>query len=275
MMFSSLKHSAIGFACITIFITIMSCEALTDSGDAQPPIEWGDSPGIVEAEDEGLSDGEINEWEKSARELALRVVIEQDSTMLEVPDNLIRTLYNGLIHIHTSGIAEAEQATDKYSVRARPVFKHSEVLIYPDTVKASGWLAAWRNGDTLTGNSSVDDLIEKYELTLSSYNELQSMPVAQAVLQSARFVNPIPISNEFAALSEIPNSYSGVNVLIGDGSDIKADIRETSIRYRFEYGWGDCPSGCISHHYWDFSVSAEGDIKFLGEGGDNLLDIDD
>lgn len=271
-MFCSFKHTAIGVACIAIFVIISSCEALTDSIDIQTPIEWRESPGIVEADDGNLPDSVKNEWKKSAQELALRVVIEQDSTILEVPENLIQTFYNGLIHILKSGIAEAEQATEEYSVRARPAFKHSEVLVYPDTVKASGWLTAWRNGDSLTGNFSVNELIEKYELTLTSYNELQSIPVAQAVLQPARFVNPIPIANAFAELPEMPDSYTGVNILIGDGSDITAELRETSVYYRFEYGWGDCPAGCISHHFWDFSVSADGDVEFLGEGGDSLPD---
>lgn len=271
-MFYRLKYSITGMICIAIFALFISCESLTDTGDIQTPIEWEDGPGIIEAGDGSLPDSVKNEWEKSAQELALRVVIEEDSTMLEVPDNLVETFYNGLIHILKSDIAEAELATEEYNVQARPSFKHSEVVVYPDTAKASDWLDAWRNGDTITGNSGIDELIEKYDLTLKSYNELQSQAVGQAVLTSARFVNPIPIANDFAGLPAISDLYTGVNSLIGDGSDITATLQQTSVHYRFEYGWGDCPAGCISHHYWDFSVSADGEVEFLGEGGNELPD---
>lgn len=271
-MSSSFKYTTLGIIFIVIFALFTSCEGLTDFGGVQSPIEWEDGPGIVEAEDGNLSDSVKNEWKESARELALRAVIEQDSTMLEVPENLIRTFYNGLIHILKSGTPEAELAAIEFGVRARPAFKHDEVLVYPDTSEASDWLNAWRNGETLTGNSSIDELIEKYELTLRNYSELQSQAVALAVLRSARFVNPIPIANDFAKLPVMSDSYTGVNMLVGDGSDIKADVRQTSVRYRFEYGWGDCPAGCISRHFWGFSVNADGDVDFFGEGGNALPD---
>jgi len=35
-------------------------------------------------------------------------------------------------------------------------------------------------------------------------------------------------------------------------------------------GWGDCPSGCIDEHVWDFEVSADGQVTFLGESGDPI-----
>lgn len=271
-MFSSYKFTTIGIIFIVIFAIFTSCEELTDTGGVQTPIEWENSPGIVEAEDGNLPDSVKSELEKSARELALRAVIEQDSTTLEVPENLVQTFYNGLIHILKSGIPQAEQAAEEFGVRARPAFKHNEVLVYPDTSEASDWLNAWRNGETFTGNSSIDELIEKYDLTLKNFSELQSQTVALAVLQSARFVNPIPIANDFAKLPVMSDSYTGVNMLVGDGSDITADIQQAVVRYRFEYGWGDCPAGCISRHFWDFGVTAEGDVDFLGEGGNALPD---
>jgi ABC-type transport system substrate-binding protein len=35
-------------------------------------------------------------------------------------------------------------------------------------------------------------------------------------------------------------------------------------------GWGDCPSGCIDSHVWDFEVSADGQVTLLGESGDPI-----
>jgi hypothetical protein len=37
-------------------------------------------------------------------------------------------------------------------------------------------------------------------------------------------------------------------------------------------GWGDCPSGCINEHVWDFEVSADGQVTLIGESGDPISD---
>ena len=33
-------------------------------------------------------------------------------------------------------------------------------------------------------------------------------------------------------------------------------------------GWGDCPSGCIEKHFWDFAVAPDGTVTLKGERGD-------
>ncbi len=32
-------------------------------------------------------------------------------------------------------------------------------------------------------------------------------------------------------------------------------------------GWGDCPSGCIDHRGWRYTVAADGTVAFVGESG--------
>ena len=41
-------------------------------------------------------------------------------------------------------------------------------------------------------------------------------------------------------------------------------------RVTITIGWGDCPSGCINEHVWDFEVSADGQVTLLGESGDPI-----
>jgi hypothetical protein len=36
----------------------------------------------------------------------------------------------------------------------------------------------------------------------------------------------------------------------------------------FEVGWGDCQAGCIERHRWTYTVSREGAVSLLTEGGD-------
>ena len=48
------------------------------------------------------------------------------------------------------------------------------------------------------------------------------------------------------------------------------DVSETSDGYMvtIDLGWGDCPSGCISHHRWTYTVAADGTTTLVSETGD-------
>jgi hypothetical protein len=49
--------------------------------------------------------------------------------------------------------------------------------------------------------------------------------------------------------------YADPNGIIGDGNDIVARANHT---YTLSRGSGDCPAGCISHQYFDFTVTNQG-----------------
>ncbi|MCX6339936.1 MAG: hypothetical protein NTX71_08460 [Candidatus Aureabacteria bacterium] len=53
--------------------------------------------------------------------------------------------------------------------------------------------------------------------------------------------------------------------IAGDGSRIRVFIPH----YEFNFGWGDCPAGCIFRHYWDYTV-VDGSVTLVKEGGDLL-----
>jgi len=256
------------FITILFTLSIVSCDNLLNTESDRSPIDWEDGPGIADAEDSHLPDSTRANYKVSAEELALRAVINQDSTQIDIPENLIDTYYNGLIHIVNSGLQQAEDVTESYSIQARPEFKHGELLVFPDIASSSEWIDAWRNGETNTGNTVIDDLIEKHGLTLESYKESDTTDYGIATFTTDQLLNTIPVAMEFEALADISNA--GPNGVVGDGSDIIATVRQTTVEYRYEYGWGDCPAGCSYRHYWVFRVDAEGDVSFEEEGGDPL-----
>jgi len=47
-------------------------------------------------------------------------------------------------------------------------------------------------------------------------------------------------------------------------------IADGGYRVTITIGWGDCPSGCINAHVWDFEVSADGQVTLLGDSGDPI-----
>lgn len=270
-MILSRSYSIYILPCLMFILAIFtSCDGLTGTEQNQPPIDWEDGPGIVEGDDSALPDSARPEWRKSARELALRHVVEVDSMEPTVPENLVDTYYNGLIHIATSSLESAKEATDEYAVRARPKFAHNQVLVFPEKDESTGWLDAWREGTVETGIPEIDELTETYDLTVAEFSEMESQSYAMVVLESEEFFNPIPAIADFNELESYFGIRSEVNSLAGDGSNIKNTFPSGYILYRFEYSWGDCPAGCINTHYWDFTVNAEGEAEFVGSGGDEL-----
>lgn len=249
---------------------LVSCEGLTGTGGEGPPLNWEEGPAIVEADDSQLTDSTREEWKMSARELALRYILETDSTNTEVPEKIIDTYYNGIIHILNSGLDPAAEAAEEFDVRARPTFVHKQVLVFPEQNESSEWLNAWRNGKTETGIAEIDDITDTYQLSVGSFSELESQPYAMVTLEAAEFINPKPAVMAFRGLESYFWHDADVNSIAGDGSNITTALSATTLRYRFEYSWGDCPAGCINSHYWDFSVNAEGDVEYLGEDGDPL-----
>lgn len=254
-----------------LLILAISCDNLLDTGDQiEPPLDWENGQGIVEAEDGHLSEEVTDKWMKSAQELAIRAVRADDSTRTDVPDELVEMFYNGLIHVVNSGTEKAREVTEEYAIGARPEFMHGEILVYPDTVAADSWLDAWRAGETETGQSSVDELTAQYNFSLSSFSEKGGQPYASAKLTTADLLNIPAVAVKFNNIEEI--SMAGANYLVGDGNDILADIRDTHVGFRYELRWGDCPAECINSHYWEFNVTSEGSVQFIDEGGDELPD---
>ena len=56
---------------------------------------------------------------------------------------------------------------------------------------------------------------------------------------------------------------------IGAGNQIIYQKDGNDRYYTFSLGWGDCPSGCVFNHYWQFQVTADCEVIFTGESGDD------
>jgi len=246
----------------------ISCDNVLDSGDDAPPVDWENGQTIVEADDEHLSETEVQEWRKSAVELALRTISETDSTKTEIPSELIDLYYNALIHVVNSGIGEAEKATSELEIYARERMKHGEVLVIPDIEASSEWLDAWRSGATETGFEPVDELLERFSLELSSYSEPGNQSYGMALLRTDELLNPLGLAAEFLQVEGISNSEA--NYIVGDGSDIRATIHDAYVSLRYELKWGDCPAGCIHTSFWEFSVDVYGNVQLIDQGGDEI-----
>ncbi len=250
---------------LLMFLISGSCNVVGNSENSGF-LDWQNGENIVPADDELLSSEEQAQYLKDAEKLAVRHINKQDSTQTEIPQGLVDLLYNGLVHIALSDQPEAVLVTKEYNVHARMPVNPREIIVYADTT--APWIDAWRNESTETGNTQVDALISEFDFTLVEYRELANvLPTAMATLRSDRAINVYAVGQLFEQLEDIESAGpDGVT----DGSDISVLFFDDHLRYTFEYGYGDCPSGCISSHRWHFEVHKDGSVKFTGDEGDPL-----
>jgi hypothetical protein len=230
------------FYLLAALFLISSCTNLTGNSESLDSSGLQYSVQILPADVGQLSDEQKSLYLEDAEKLAIRYVNNKDSTETEIPQRLIDLLYNGLAHIVNSEHPKAEEVTE-LEVHARMPTRPHQIVVYADTT--APWIDAWRNGTTETGNLEIDELIDQFDFSLVHYRELEISPIATANLRSNRAINVYAVGRLFLELDYI--DYAGPD-LITDGSDISVLFFDDYLRFTFEYGFGDCPAGCIHGH---------------------------
>lgn len=116
----------------------------------------------------------------------------------------------------------------------------------------------------MTGEARVDQLLQQYEL----YTRAEPSVRDFIVLHARRPLNLSALAKRFAGIEGVREIYP--NVLIGGGHDIYSIIDARGIALRYMFAWGDCPSGCLASHYWQFFVHEDRRVEFRGEWGSPL-----
>ncbi|HKK45355.1 MAG TPA: hypothetical protein VJ964_07530 [Balneolaceae bacterium] len=239
---------------------IVSCGNMSVTPNYYSVSSWKEGPDIAKANDQLLTQQQRDSYTNDAEILAVRYINKRDSTQTEIPNNLISLFYNGLVHIATSDLPEAREATNLYNVHALAPDPR-EIIVSVKT--NTPWANMWENGNTLTGNNTVDELTNRFDFILSDYRKLNTSILV--TLRSNRAINGSAVGRLFEQVDEI--QYAGPDGIIGDGSDITVLFFNNYLQYNFSFGFGDCPSGCTSNHTWKFNVYNTGKVKFIGEEG--------
>lgn len=241
---------------------LSSCDVV-QSTESTELAEWQNFGEIVIADDQLLPDGTKEQYLKDAEKLAVRYINNKDSTQTEIPEDLIDLLYNGLIHIAVSDNIKARELTDEYEIHAKMPHHPREILVFADST--APWMDAWRNKITETGHPDLDELLDHFNFTINEFSEVAHvLPTTMTTLRSDRAINGWAVGRLFEELDFIESA--GPNG-VTDGSDLRVTFFEDYLKYTFEYGFGDCPAGCINRHKWHFHVHPNGNVYFAGEEG--------
>lgn len=248
-------------------LVLGGCSAPTEGTTAADagPLSWEEHT-MARAHDANLSEERRSRYRKDAEKLAVRYINNRDSTQTEIPPELVNLLYNGMIHVVNADLPEANEATNPdYKVHALTPPQPRAVVVYVDTT--APWLDAWRDSTTQTGNGDIDELLSRFDFSLSEYQQFESSDTGIAKLRSDRPINGYAVGRLFESLEYVKRAGPEQ---VTDGSDISVLFFDNYLRYAFVYRWGDCPSGCINQHAWHFKVYEDGRVAFIKEEGSPL-----
>ena len=227
-----------------------------------------DNNQMTSGDDSSIPDSMKKLIKEDAALLTLREVYLDSSkkeNLVILPQNSFESYYRGFVHIYNAQTLPARDSViEIHRIQAFPNPATHSIIIAVDSTK--DWVAAWKNGERLTGNPPIDEIMEAYDLQIDKYYSWPTFHAA--VLFSPEAINIFALSKLFGSIDGVifaePNGY------IGDGNNIEGKINSNYVEYIFSYGWGDCPSGCINRHYWLFQVKFDGTVIFINNYGDSL-----
>jgi hypothetical protein len=166
------------------------------------------------------------------------------SPQLLPPPSLVAALRNDLTAINTYDAFFAQ-------FRAVPDRVPGSILVGLTDSAWSEYLAGQYHG--------LDALNQQYgpvHIDASSFIKTFS-------LDFDRPYNPPALASLYAGATGV--QYVSQDFVVGDPS---TDIASATLgRYVYTQGWGDCLSGCMQHHYWEFQVTG-GTATLLRSWGD-------
>ena len=130
----------------------------------------------------------------------------------------------------------------------------------------------WKPGELLVG--LTDEAFEQFQQ--GEYRGLDNLNtwfgavnirtlggIPALYLQFDQEYNPEVLATFYSEAEGV--RHAGPNGIIGDGNTIEG----APSTYTFSRGWGDCPAGCISRHFWVFTVE-NGSVTLVEEFGASL-----
>jgi hypothetical protein len=143
-----------------------------------------------------------------------------------------------------------------YSIHIYPYYfleyqdiPYTQIVLHMDTTLE--WVKTYIQDSVISGNYKFDSITSLYNLRLKQVWYLKS--AIYVFIESPVIMNLQALVDSFESIEGIEYAEP-YNILVGDGDDIQITFNHDTANIVFSVGWGDCPSGCIDRHYWQFSV---------------------
>lgn len=199
-----------------------------------------------------------------AARLALRWVYATgsgDTNQVDIPGEYRWQFAFGLYAITADTLFPASDSVSTlYQIHTFPEPNLFDITVQVDST--AHWVRNWNKGCRLTGNPTVDSLMDWYALFVTNIHSSTKHWIVY--LKSGRPVNTHALAQQFAEIPAVQWAEPGMAE--GDGNDIQAWKVQDSLFYDYILKWGDCPAGCTERYTWHFKVilSGTGRVTYLG-----------
>lgn len=253
---------------VAVALLLTGCDLLSTEPEASQSLQLPDYPQIPPPQSTDLPDDLVAAYAEDGSRLSLRFLRRHRKLTewpIDIPQGLESSLRSALLRVAASEGAPRDSVVEIYGIHTfrRPVTRE----LYVEAEDGASWIDAWEEGKTLTGKKEIDRLIGEWELELKDFSETE-IGRRFGILRPRRPLNLEPLGQEFGSIPGVDGA--GPNSVFGDGNDIAVEAGDDFWRLSFSVGWGDCPAGCISRHFWHFRVDTEGAVTFEGTSGDPL-----
>lgn len=249
---------------IGIILTLQACSESTEPIVVEPLLPF---TRIAPADDSELSESIKVLFSEDAARMTLKAAIEDSGEALydvNLPQDYMDNIYNGLIHIYNSR-DPLDSVTTNFQQLTHVntgVGVHGLHLEVDFSVLG---IESWPSGHIRTGNSDIDTLITEYNLERTGSDSSQRIN-----LESKFPLNTYALGKKFKIIDGV------ISVSIGASSSSKnITAIDTGLNWEFDYyySWGPCslmPVRCKYEHNWLVQVNQAGDVSLLDSYGDDI-----
>lgn len=213
------------------------------------------------------SDSVIENYQDDADRLTVKRIFTINASYkdsVKIPKPWSDTIMNALLAVYNATILPARNTVVSLNIHTFPNLTLSNVYVTADSNQT--WMQQLHNNVVPTGYTTLDSLMDKYNLHLIQYHDNYHINLYHRItFKSDSNLNISALSNLFETLNGV--AYSDPNNGCCDGDNIQCVIYPSFVRLVYSKGWNDCPSGCINRHYWEFKVYYDCSVEFIGEYG--------
>jgi len=260
-----LKYKPISLAFMLAFaFVLMGFNTLANRGWSLGNLTFNNSS------DKKLSENKKQKYRKDATRLALRLISDNGEYYdleAKVPEQEVSSIYNALVSIHESDLAEAKVVTRMHKLHTFPVPSVDQFFVVYD--RTAEWAIPLRLGDMSTDSEEINNLIAEYGLVIDKHVEWDEQKNSFHI-KATRSLNIAAIAKEFSKVEGVV--LTDLLMPDGDGNDIEVEQVGNNLEIRFLVKFGSCITGCKSQHIWTFQVSDQNEVSFINESGDELPD---
>lgn len=212
-----------------------------------------------------------NLYRTDAARLVVRDYIETSSTYLDsilIQEEKIEDILDVLIAIYNvEGLSARDTVIDFLDIHTWYSPSVNSFSLAIDTT--APYLQNLHDGIFPCGNTTIDSLMDLYELNICYYSTFSGITSFHSLtVCSDLFINVEPIISAFDTITGV--SWAETSGSYGSGNDINIQQFSNYYEVTFSHGWGDCPSYCMYHRYWNFRVYDDCSVTYLGSYGNVL-----